>query len=123
MLDLFAIAELSRTHCAAICAVLVPGSVALTALALWWTMRARTRRWRYGAAGGALLVATIMVLHVGTWLAVRVVTPVTFVLLALALVCWAESLWAIAAPGSLQRLYGWGRAALVRRNRVGELSR
>lgn len=79
--------DLSRTHCLAICAFLVPANVLTTVVML--AMRLQGRPWgdRLPVALAAVLFATVMVLHVGTWFAVGVVMAPTYILLTLGLVC------------------------------------
>lgn len=105
--DWEAIAVFSRVHCAGICAALVPGMVLLTALTLWWTWR--DRRWRYGSSLLAGLTALAMVAHVGTWFVAGVVSPVTFMLLGLVLLCLGQVATALAMPQVVQRVGRFGR--------------
>lgn len=52
----------------------------------------------------ASLYAFVIVLHVSTWFVIGIVMLPTFVLLAIALSCWAVSGWIATHPHSLPKL-------------------
>jgi hypothetical protein len=87
LIDFGSIAEFSRDRCIAICAFLIPATLLTTlgTLAIIITNRFQHYlRWTIAIATG---LALLMVFHVGTWFAIGVVTPVTFILLSLATTC------------------------------------
>lgn len=106
MIDYNALFELSRSHCVAICAFLVPANLLTTAQTLLLTGQRRPALQIWLAAGTAALFSGIMVLHVLTWFLIGVVRVPTFVLLALGSLCLAMNLWAVFARASLTRLLG-----------------
>jgi hypothetical protein len=113
--DLSVIAEFSRDRCIAICAFLVPANLLITiqTLALVVFDRSQTNiRWSFAIATG---LAIILVLHVGSWFAIGVVTPVTFILLTLATTCLAFNMWTVTNQLTFQRLLQVG-LILIRTN-------
>jgi hypothetical protein len=96
MLDLNPLLEFSRTHCVAICAVLVPANLLATSqtLLLLWLRRPLRQLGLMVAVSS--VYALIMVLHVVTWLVVGVVMMPTFILLGLGATCLCTNLGAIA---------------------------
>jgi hypothetical protein len=103
--------DLSRQYCVAICALLVPANLLATAQVLAMTAFQVPTWQRYVGAVAGLFYATLMVLHVMTWLTIGVVMVQTFVLLCLGSICLAVHIWAMASPshlrGVLQTLYSW----------------
>lgn len=81
------LAHFSRTHCVGICAALVPLMLIATVLCLglaYW----QPGRQRIGVAYlVTIALCGLMVLHVSSWFAIGVITPITFILLGLALTC------------------------------------
>ncbi len=75
----------SRQHCGAICTVLVPANLLATLATLWLLVRSDQRLRGTALLGSGL--AVVLALHVSTWLAIGVVTPVTFVLFSLGAIC------------------------------------
>ena len=104
MLDINPLLDFSRSHCVAICAVLVPANLIATTLTLLGIGQHRSARRVRQLAAIASLFALIMVLHVMTWLIVGIVMAPTFILFALGSVCLLTNGWAIAQPVSLARL-------------------
>lgn len=104
MIDFNPLFEFSRTHCAGICAVLVPLNLLLTSQTLLLAIFNRPKGQINAAAGVAIFSAIAMVLHVATWLAIGVVMAPTFILLALATLCLVENIWTILAPQTWPRL-------------------
>lgn len=96
--------EFSRTHCIAICAFLVPANLLSTSLTLGLVLLRRPSVQIQRAVGLASSFALIMVLHVLTWLVIGVVMPPTYILFWLATTCLLINIWAIAHPGSLNRI-------------------
>ncbi|MEM8641977.1 MAG: hypothetical protein AAGG51_24660 [Cyanobacteria bacterium P01_G01_bin.54] len=88
MTILAGLGEFSRANCVAICAVLVPLNLGLTLTTLigCYFQRPLQQLQRSGAI--AAFFALILCLHVSSWFLIGVVTPVTFILLTLALTCW-----------------------------------
>lgn len=97
-IDLSSIFEFSRQHCVAICSFLVPTTLLATLqtlILLFW----QRPQFQVNLAGVvASCFAAIIILHVGTWLEIGVLTPVSFVLLALGTVCLVVNRVAIASP-------------------------
>lgn len=106
-----AIGDFSRTHCLAICAVLVPANLLATLQTLIFVGLDRPRSTIRLITSFASLYAIIMLLHVLTWFVVGVVMLPTFVLTGLACLCLGLNVWAIARPqslsGLLHRLVDW----------------
>lgn len=98
-----AIGDVSRTHCLAICAVLVPANLLATLQTLIFVGCDRPRPAIRLITSFASLYATLMILHVVTWFVVGVVMLPTFVLSGLGCLCLGLNLWAIARPQSLSR--------------------
>ncbi|MBW4486791.1 MAG: hypothetical protein KME12_03260 [Trichocoleus desertorum ATA4-8-CV12] len=96
--------EFSRTHCIAICAFLVPANLLSTSLTLGLVLLRRPSVQIQRAVSLASSFALIMVLHVLTWLVIGVVMPPTYILFWLASTCLLINIWAIAHPGSLNRI-------------------
>jgi uncharacterized membrane protein YdbT with pleckstrin-like domain len=96
MLDLTYLGEFSRTHCIAICSVLVPANLLATSQTLWMAWRQRPLRQLYLMAIVACLYSAVMVLHVMTWLWIGVVMLPTFVLFGLGCTCLLSNGAAIA---------------------------
>jgi len=89
------LADLSRTHCVGVCSFLVPAMLLLTLLSLALVYR-HQRAWPLDLSVGCAGVAiTLMIAHVGTWFAIGVVTPITFILISLSALCLLvnASLW------------------------------
>lgn len=81
------VGEFSRTYCLQICLFLVPANVLTTVAMLAMRLQGRSLADRWPVAAVALLFATVMVVHVGTWFVVGVVMAPTYILLTLGLVC------------------------------------
>jgi len=103
MIDLYLLFEFSRSHCGAICAVLVPVNLLTTGTTLLMLFgRCSEREIRLSgliACGFAL----IMIAHVGTWLMIGVIMLPTFILLGLASLCLIVNLSAIAFYSGLEK--------------------
>ena len=105
MFDFSNLLEFSRTHCVAICAVMVPVNLLLTlrTLILVGLNRPVAQVWQ--ATGWASLAAIVLVLHVMSWLVIGVVMVPTYVLLTLGSVCLMTNLWAVQHPHSLRWIF------------------
>ena len=87
--------ELSRTHCIALCAVLVPANLIATSLTMLLTVLRRPVSQVWQSAGIASIFAVLMLLHVWTWFMVGVVMAPTYILLCLASTCLLTNLGSI----------------------------
>lgn len=83
--------------------MLVPANLIATFQTLVFIGLQRPRWEMYWITSLSAVYATLMVLHVLSWFVVGVVMLPTFVLLGLALVCYALNGWAIAHPPSQSR--------------------
>jgi hypothetical protein len=113
MLDINPLLEFSRTHCIAICAVLVPANLIATTSTLFAVGRRRSPHQIWQLTAIASLFALVMVLHVMTWLMIGVVMAPTYILFALGSVCLLTNGWAIAHPASLAGLLNRVAPALL----------
>ncbi|MGD2180743.1 hypothetical protein [Lusitaniella coriacea] len=91
-IDLNPLFEFSRNNCVAICAFLVPANLFATLQTLLFFFLQRPPQHLRLSATLASSFAIVMVLHVYTWFAIGVVTPVTFVLLSLGSICLAVNI-------------------------------
>lgn len=89
------LAELSRTHCIALCAVLVPANLIATSLTMLLTALRRPLFQVWQSAGVASILAVLMLLHIWTWFMVGVVMAPTYILLWLASTCLLTNLGSI----------------------------
>lgn len=87
MPDLNPLFEFSRTHCIAICAVLVPANLLATLQAMLFVWFGRPPEQVYGIAAAASLYALVLLLHVVSWLAIGVVMLPTYILSVLGGFC------------------------------------
>ncbi|MBW4657937.1 MAG: hypothetical protein KME15_04630 [Drouetiella hepatica Uher 2000/2452] len=92
MLDISALSEFSRSHCIAICAVLVPINLLTTLQTMLWVWFRRPTTQIQGMAAIASFFALILILHVITWLAIGVVMAPTYILSFLGGLCIAINL-------------------------------
>ncbi|OLP16279.1 hypothetical protein BST81_22015 [Leptolyngbya sp. 'hensonii'] len=106
MIQLGDLLEFSRTHCIAICALLVPLNLIMTLLTLACVYFSRPVKQLQMLAMAAMLPALAMVLHVLTWLVIGVVMPPTYILLSLGTTCWVINFLAIRQPLILERALG-----------------
>ncbi|MFM7576424.1 MAG: hypothetical protein ACKO5Q_05740, partial [Microcystaceae cyanobacterium] len=88
MVDLTALSDFSRSNCIGICAFLVPAMMLTTLQSLLFVLFQRRRLALTVSVGLGWGWVALMVGHVATWFSIGVVTPVTFILLTLASVCW-----------------------------------
>ncbi|WNN91733.1 hypothetical protein [Gloeocapsopsis dulcis] len=95
MFDFNTLTELSRTHCIALCAVLVPANLIATSLTMLLTALRRPLSQVWQSAGIASIFAVLMLLHVWTWFAIGVVMAPTYILLWLASTCLLTNLGSI----------------------------
>lgn len=114
-MDFTTLAELSRIHCLAICAFLVPANLLATLTTMIFTAR-RAAVWQKALAiGVAAFLAVTMVLHVWTWFAIGVVKAPTFILLSLASLCLLINTAAVIAADRFVLAYRWLRRRLSQR--------
>ncbi len=85
--------EFSRTYCISICAFPVPAILMTTLQSLLFVAFQRRRLSLTLSVGLDVLLTGLMLLHVGTWFIIGVVTPVTFILLTLSLSCFCLNSW------------------------------
>ncbi len=110
MFDLEPVFAFSRNNCVAICAFIVPGNLLITLQIL--IALAMERPSEGGGAGTrvlhsrppwqiflaialAITLALTLFLHVFTWFAIGVVTPVTFILFGLGTTCLIINIWTL----------------------------
>ncbi|NEO26731.1 MAG: hypothetical protein F6K03_07495 [Kamptonema sp. SIO4C4] len=79
--------DFSRTHCAAICAVLIPLTLLTTLYTLGSGILNRPPTQTLWSAGLSSFVTILLFLHVSSWFWVGVVTPITFILCGLGTMC------------------------------------
>jgi putative exporter of polyketide antibiotics len=96
MLDINALFEFSRTHCVAICAVLVPANLVATSQTLLLTGFSRPIAQIQVMALAASLYGLLLILHVLTWLAIGVVMAPTYILTFLGCLCIGLNLTCVA---------------------------
>lgn len=110
MLDFSTINHLSRCHCVAICAVLVPTNLLLSSAVILLTglaqspsakLSAETRLW-LSIAGTC--TALLLIAHVASWWMVGVVAPATFILPSLGLLCTVVN-WSCIKYSSIAGYY------------------
>jgi len=89
------LAELSRNHCIALCAVLVPANLIATSLTILLTALRRPLSQIHQSAGIASIFAVLMLLHIWTWFVIGVVMAPTYILLWLASTCLLTNLGSI----------------------------
>jgi hypothetical protein len=107
-IDYSSITDFSRDRCVAICSFLVPANLLLTIQTLVLIARDRAQILIQSSVAIATVLAVILVLHVGTWFSIGVITPVTFILLTLASTCLTLNFWAIANQSTFRRLLRMG---------------
>jgi hypothetical protein len=118
-MDYDSLFEFSRTHCVAICAGLVPANLLATLATLILVSLGRPPRQILQSASLAVLLASVMVLHVLTWLLIGVIMLPTFILLSLGSICLVINLWAIInserlarSIAPIRRIWGYIKFAL-----------
>ncbi|MBE9166089.1 hypothetical protein IQ238_00590 [Pleurocapsales cyanobacterium LEGE 06147] len=87
MFNLEPVFEFSRNNCVAICAFLVPANLLITVQILISLAIERPIGQVRIAVALAITFALTLFLHVFTWFAIGVVTPVTFILFGLGTTC------------------------------------
>jgi hypothetical protein len=105
ILDLSPLFEFSRDRCVAICSFLVPANIVVTSQTLLFFFLKRPQWQLRASVALATLLAATMILHVGTWFAIGVVTPITFILVGLASLCLSVNWVAIALYPRYLRSY------------------
>ena len=104
MFDLQPLFEFSRIHCVAICSFLVPANLLATVATLVFVVKAQPitkMRWSQRIA---FVFAIALFLHVSTWFAIGVITPVTFILFGLGSTCLLVNIVAVAYRQEAQLL-------------------
>lgn len=107
MSEIASLFEFSRRHCVAICAVLVPANLLATLQVLVGIALCRPPAQIRLSVTLTTVLASLLVLHVGTWLAIGVVRPVTFILFGLAATCWLLAVGTAAYPQAYQNWIRW----------------
>ncbi len=87
MFDLSTLHELSRCHCLAICAVLVPANLLMSTAVVSLTIGNRSMVLRQWLSIGGAICGGLLLAHVWSWWLIGVVAPATFVLPSLGLLC------------------------------------
>jgi hypothetical protein len=95
------LAELSRTHCIALCAVLVPVNLIATSVTMLLSALRCPVSQVWQSAGIASIFAVLMLLHIWTWFMVGVVMAPTYILLWLASTCLLANLGSIVVARRL----------------------
>ena len=98
MPDLF---EFSRTHCVAICAVLVPANLLATLQTMLLVWFRCSPKQIYTMTIVASFYAMLLVLHVLTWLAIGVVMLPTYILTFMGSLCLLIKLSAVIIASNL----------------------
>lgn len=96
MPDFNLLSEFSRTHCIAICAVLVPANLLATSQTMLFVWFGRPIEQIYGITFAASLYALVLLSHVITWLTIGVVMLPTYILSVLGCLCLLINISAIA---------------------------
>jgi hypothetical protein len=86
-LDFATINHLSRCHCVAICAFLVPTNLLISTAVILLTGLARSPQTRRNLSITGTFTALLLIAHVASWWIVGVVAPATFILPTLGLLC------------------------------------
>ena len=85
------LADFSRGNCVGICSALVPLILLSTIACGGMTYFCQPQRLVNTTYGAVIISCLAMVLHVSSWFAIGVITPVTFILLGLSLTCASVS--------------------------------
>jgi hypothetical protein len=96
MLDLFTLFEWSRQNCAAICGFLVPTILLTTITTMVLAYVGASLPRLHSSAAIAFVTAVALFAHISTWFVIGVVTPITFILSSLAVMCLVVNGAAIA---------------------------
>ncbi|MCW6038297.1 hypothetical protein K4A83_18745 [Spirulina subsalsa FACHB-351] len=97
------LADLSRTHCVGICGFLIPLDLTLTGCTFLLLVTQRSQPIVTRCAIAACTVSVLIFLHISSWFSIGVVTPVTFILSGLGLLCLSVNLSAIYGYSQFQR--------------------
>jgi hypothetical protein len=89
------LSNFSRSHCVAICALLVPANLIATSQTLLFTFLKRSPAQIFTISFSAIVYALLMILHVISWYIIGVVMAPTFILMFLGITCLAINLIAI----------------------------
>ena len=96
MFDFQPLFEFSRQNCVAICSFLVPANLIATITTLVLVAQGQSLLRLKWSRGIASVLAIALFLHVSTWFMIGVITPVTFILLALGSTCLIINLVVVA---------------------------
>jgi hypothetical protein len=94
----------SYAHCISICGVLVPFSLLMTFVSLYFVGAQYPRKRLYLTASLASLTASFMIFHVWSWWMIGVVMLPTYILSVVAVVCLVINSWAISHQASLMQV-------------------
>jgi hypothetical protein len=103
-LDFSTINHLSRCHCVAICAFLVPINLLLSTAVILLTGLKRSPQTRRNLSIAGTFTALLLIAHVASWWIVGVVAPATFILPSLGLVCTVIN-WSCVKYSSITGYY------------------
>ena len=87
LFDLEPIFEFSRNNCVTICSFLIPANLLATILTFILSVTGQSLSRICLCLAIAATLAMTLFLHVSTWFAIGVITPVTFILLGLGTTC------------------------------------
>jgi hypothetical protein len=104
MLDFSTINHLSRCHCIAICAALVPTNLLLSSAVILLTGLGRSVETRLWLSIAGTCTAMLLIAHVASWWIVGVVAPATFILPSLGLLCTVVN-WSCIKYSSIAGYY------------------
>lgn len=113
MFDLEPIFEFSRNHCVAICACLVPANLLATTHTLVLSATGQSLLKIGWSLAAAATLAITLFLHVSTWFAIGVITPVTFILFGLGMSCLLINILAIIYRKQFPQLITLARSSLL----------
>lgn len=87
MLELEPIWEFSRNNCVAICSFLVPANIVATLMTCVLVIMKRSPEQISWSIATASIMAIALFVHISTWFAIGVITPITFILFGLGTTC------------------------------------
>ena len=97
--------EFSRHNCVAICSFLVPANLFTTITTLVLIVKRQPLSLVSWSMGVASVFAVTLFLHVSTWFAIGVVTPVTFILFGLGTTCLCINALAIIYRRQIAQMF------------------
>ena len=105
MLDLEPIFEFSRQNCVAICSFLVPANLIATITTVILIAKSKSFPAIGRSMGVAVVAAVTLFLHVSTWFAIGIITPVTFILFGLGTTCLVINALAIVYRQQIAQVF------------------